>query len=962
MTALGFLSPWVLLGLAAIPLLWWLLRAIPPSPKVEVFPGVRLLLGLDDPERQAGKTPWWLLLLRAVMVAAVIVGFAQPVLNPSARLGQAGEGPVLILIDQGWASAPDWAARLGLANATLDEAAQAGRPVVLWLAADAPGRLPPPMAAAAARRVLDGARPQPVATDHAGLLAALEAAGDGGFGQILWLHDAIAYGGEATAALARALAARAPLRLIGPPLPARALAPPALSDGRMVVDVLRADRAAADVEVLALAATPDGPERRIALGRAAFAPGADHARAVFDLPPELIAQVTRVVLAQRASAGGAALADAAIRRVPVVVVDPATEGQVATLTSARRYLAEGLVPWADVTEAGLAGALARDPAAIFLADQGAIPQAEREALTAWVEAGGLLVRFAGPRLAAAIGEPPAAGAAPAEDLLLPVTLRRGGRVLGGALAWGAPRTLGPFDPQGPFRRLAPPAEVEVRTQVLAEPGPDLAGHIWATLDDGTPLVTAAGRGEGQVVLFHVSADPDWSSLPLSGLFVEMLGRLAALAPGQAAAVPSAEELQGTQWRLERILGPQGEPQAAPAGVDPVAGERLADGRAAAGLPPGLYARADAGPRAAGAAESLALNLHRPDDRLAPMPLAPPGAVSETLGGAETMHLAPALLMLAIALAAFDTLATLWLAGRMPGFGAPTGRAAPLALAVLALLGAGDARAEGAAPDRPAPDRPAPDRPVTAPADVSTAAETTLGYLVTGSAALDRLSERAMVGLGEQLMRRTAVEPGPPRGLDPERDELSLIPVIYWPLTDIAQPTDRALERLAHYIAHGGMLVIDTQNGEAGFGAAPAAQMRQIARALNLPPLAPVDGDHVLSRTFYLLNDFPGRWRGGRVWAEAPPPGADAARPGDSDLPRFDRVDDDVSPVVVGSADWAAAWAVDEAGQPLVPVGRMGDRQREMALRFGINLVMYALTGNYKSDQVHAPAVLERLGQ
>jgi hypothetical protein len=158
-----------------------------------------------------------------------------------------------------------------------------------------------------------------------------------------------------------------------------------------------------------------------------------------------------------------------------------------------------------------------------------------------------------------------------------------------------------------------------------------------------------------------------------------------------------------------------------------------------------------------------------------------------------------------------------------------------------------------------------------------------------------------------------------------------------------------------------MLVIDTQDGGTGFAATGAVEMRQIARVLNLPPLAPVDRAHVLSRSFYLLASFPGRWRGDRVWAEAPPPG-ERGRDADAGLPQFDRVDDNVSPVVVGSADWAAAWATDDIGAPMFPVGRPGDNQREMSIRFGINLVMYALTGNYKSDQVHAPAVLERLGQ
>jgi hypothetical protein len=71
----------------------------------------------------------------------------------------------------------------------------------------------------------------------------------------------------------------------------------------------------------------------------------------------------------------------------------------------------------------------------------------------------------------------------------------------------------------------------------------------------------------------------------------------------------------------------------------------------------------------------------------------------------------------------------------------------------------------------------------------------------------------------------------------------------------------------------------------------------------------------------------------------------------------------VTPVLIGGNDWAAAWARTESGQPMFPVGRGfgGERQRELAIRFGVNLVMHVLTGNYKSDQVHVPALLDRLG-
>ncbi|MFT5160599.1 MAG: hypothetical protein ACI9ZD_002211, partial [Paracoccaceae bacterium] len=110
--SIGFLAPALLLGILVLPILWWLLRAVPPAAIKRRFPAVTLLLGLKDPESTPDKTPWWLLLLRMLALAAMIVGFAGPILNPKEiRLAT---GPLLILTDASWASAPDWARRQAL--------------------------------------------------------------------------------------------------------------------------------------------------------------------------------------------------------------------------------------------------------------------------------------------------------------------------------------------------------------------------------------------------------------------------------------------------------------------------------------------------------------------------------------------------------------------------------------------------------------------------------------------------------------------------------------------------------------------------------------------------------------------------------------------------------------------------------------------------------------------------------
>ena len=194
-----------------------------------------------------------------------------------------------------------------------------------------------------------------------------------------------------------------------------------------------------------------------------------------------------------------------------------------------------------------------------------------------------------------------------------------------------------------------------------------------------------------------------------------------------------------------------------------------------------------------------------------------------------------------------------------------------------------------------------------------------------------------------MARRTAAELGPPQPVQPGIDDLSFFPLIYWPVTSDYELDDISSLAAKEYLRNGGTILFDTQDRGGGI---QAAILRDIAERLDLPTLIPVDASHVLTRSFYLLDTFPGRYADSSLWVE---------RAGE-------RVNDGVSPIIAGGNDWASAWAMDEAQRPLYPVVPGGERQREMAFRFGINLVMYVLTGNYKADQVHMPAIIKRLGQ
>ena len=227
--------------------------------------------------------------------------------------------------------------------------------------------------------------------------------------------------------------------------------------------------------------------------------------------------------------------------------------------------------------------------------------------------------------------------------------------------------------------------------------------------------------------------------------------------------------------------------------------------------------------------------------------------------------------------------------------------------------------------------------------------TRLGYIVTGDDRVDGIAKAGLIGLSDFVNRRTSATLAQPDPIQPGVTDLSFYPLLYWPIVaDGASLTPAQTAALNDYMSRGGIILVDTRDSGSGAGFAPGTEnaFRRIAQGLTIPVLAPLTTDHVLSRSFYLLTDFPGRFTGESVWAQRDQ----------------DRANDSVSPVIIGGNDWAAAWAVDAAGRNPFAVIPGGQRQRTMAYRFGLNLVMYALTGNYKGDQVHVPAILQRLGQ
>ena len=900
--SLAFVSPWLLVALAALPIIWWLLRVTPPAPRRVAFPAIRLLLGLVPREETPARTPLWLILLRILLAALVILAVAHPLLNPQARL--AATGPIVLVVDDGWAAAHDWPARQAALAELLAEAEREDRQVVLVTTAptgvDEPAAPLRPVRAADAAAAVQALEPKPWPVDRRAALGRLEALSLPEASSAVWLSDGVADDGGDQALAAR-LVKRGSLRyLTAQPADAPVMLAAGDAEANDVGVALRSLPAPAPRLFQVRASGDDG--RLLARQAATIEPGAKAAELRLAMPSELRNRMTRIEIEGDQSAGSVLLIDERWRRRPVgIVAPPNSKGQ--PLLGENYYLERALGPFTELRRGSATDLLKRELAVLVFADTGPDSPAEEAAVGKWIEAGGLLLRFAGPHLAEQ------------GDQLLPVRLRHGGgRTIGGALSWEQPAKLAPFAPESPFAGLAVPADVTVSRQVLAEPDLDLAAKTWARLVDGTPLVTAERHGRGWIVLVHTTANADWSNLALSGLFVEMLRRIELMSQGVTEAGEEAlapiETLDGF-GRLQR----------APPTARPIPATEITTATASPRHPPGFYGTADA---------RRALNLSAGIPELKPIEKLPPETLSESFTAGREIDLRPPLLTAALLIALADLLIAYGLRGLLRR------RPARLAAVLLpALLGAAStARADDAFV-------------------VQAASELRLAYVRTGNQEADAVSRAGLIGLTATLNRRTAVETAEPLAVDIESDELIFFPLLYWPVVSTqAAPSPKAVERINRYLDTGGTILFDTRDandqtpGPVGGADSSAQRLRRLVAGIKMPPLVPIPPDHVLTKSFYLMHEFPGRWNVGSLWVE----------------PVEDRVNDGVSSVIVGANDWAGAWAVDAQGRPAFAVVPGGEPQREMAMRFGVNLVMYVLTGNYKSDQVHVPAILERLGQ
>ena len=925
--ALAFTQPVLLLGLLSLPLLWLLLRITPPQARNIRFPPLRLILDLMPAQKTPARSPWWLTVLRLLVAATIILAMAGPIWRPDQPQTSQSDHPLLILFDDGWASAPDWSKRQAFAEGLINKATEQQQAVAL-LAFSQPPHALQPAPARLALSALKSLAPVAFTPDrHSHLNAIAELAQSMPDLEIILISDGLTLHqpDQSKQNFLQALQ-----NLVGQHTITVVVSAEALwilqgrhdTDTSLVMHIARAFAGKAAAFDLVIRDNKDRP-----LGRKAIVLDAQDTTKQIEIPfpLELRHDIARIEIEGQEHAAAVWLSDQTQNRKRVALISEGHADANRALLSPTTYITRALSPYAEIRQSRLGTVeaittlLDENPAMLILADTGQLPETTQNRLKSYMQQGGLVLRFASPALALS------------NDALVPVPLRRGGRMLGGTLSWETPRSLAPFESPSPFADLAIPNDVRINRQILAEPAPDLAKKVWAHLIDGTPLVTADRYGKGRLILFHISADASWSSLPLSGLFVSMLQNILALsqepasdsfaiAPEQESILPPLRLLDGYgRWRTNS------------ASALPLDAKSLK--LASRDHPAGFYGIADT-PRA--------INIASPDTTLQPLETTNLAIRRVSLEAPQPLDLRPWLLGLSALLFLMDSMAILWLGGVF----AFKNRHTQLMLLIILMLGFALTPLVAAE---------------LSPKDKDSALATRLAYVITGDATVDEFSRIGLIELSAFLSARTALEPAAPVGINPVQDELGVYPLLYWPMLATQRTPDaQTIARIDAYMKNGGTILFDTR--DAGLQTtrntttAETKALQAILSQMTIPPFDVVPPQHVILKTFFLIDQFPGRTANGKTYIEANQ-NSDPQNPTPST-----RNSDGVSSLIITSNDLAAAWASGQGGSSASLINQTIPRQREMALRGGANIVMYVLTGNYKSDQVHVPALLERLGQ
>ena len=906
--SLSLIYPSALWAFLVIPGLWIILKMYPPSPKNIYFPPIQFLKNLLKQDETSSTTPIWLLIYRILIVSLIIFAFANPIYNPASILSKSG--PLVLIMDDSWPASINWEKRKNEITEYIDQAERKNIPIIFIATAKKGENIGSELFLSPknARSKLETLNPNPWPADIDYINKRLDKLPLNNTYNLIWLWDGINHDTqEKYQRLLVRLSEMGKLKIINylNNLSTKIISNvKSTSDNNLIIELVRSVGTIEEkINIRALGSNGEILSRKEVI----FALGIRKTKIDMQLPAQIKRDLSHLEIENINNAGSIYLLDDKWKKRNIGIFGDKALLRAQPLLSPIYYLDRAVKPFSVIKLGEINEIVEDDISVIFLPGIGKISSENINYLKEWISKGGTLVRFAGPNLVGSNND------------LLPVKIRSSNsRNLGGVLSWDQPASIKEFKKESPFYGIKIQNDIFIERQVIAEPSQELNSLTWASLEDGTPLITAQKIQKGWNIFFHITANADWSNLPLSGTFVEILERIISLS---FMSNNSMNNETLAPYRLLDGFGKLTEPYPHSTSLQLGQSEISISYKNS----PGFYGND---------MYRKAFNLGKNINKLEPLVVSFPETVDyeESIPN-KSVYLKSWVILIAIILIFIDYFLSLVIRGKLKLERIFINNIfSIIAFIIIFIINL---------------------HPLNVQADEKLIAlYPSLGYIETENIEINEISKIGLLSLSKVLEQRTSILLNHPKKINLEKDSIEFFPLIYWPIHENSKTvtiSENVLLKIRNYIENGGLLIFDTRDAKPSdviINEITIEQkiLKQILRPLDLPALIPIPADHVLKRSFYLLNELPGRWKGENVWVEAT---AENSRDG-------------VSSIIIGRHDWAAAWAKNDNNKPLFLVVPGGEKQREYAYRFGVNLVMYAMTGNYKADQVHIKSILKRL--
>ncbi len=893
---IGFINPYALWGLLSIPIIYYVVRSFPPAPKTFEFSSIYLLKSFNTKITTKSNCPLWLLIFRIFLILLLIAYYSKPYLDKS-KINKDIENYV-VYTDLGWSLASEWNKYKNTIHNIMLEANTLKKNFYLVNNSDKENN--DYMRFSTTKNLFayfEKNTPNPWQINTENLLENLNKLKFKKNSRYFYIFSNYDIQSIKKRNIIKDIREKHPdLKIINLVKSVRLIEEPIINGEKIQIKVKRFGELTKSNFVLKITSYSG----QIVLSKTyEFADKSTTTTINEKFPISVINQLKKIEIIGERHAAATFFFDDFHKKKEIGILLEGKSYEKSPFLSPVYYIEKALNKENKIIFGKLDKLLDSKVNILIFPDKGEINTKLSKNLEKWLSSGGLLIRFSGPKLAKK-----------SSKFLTTDNKNIKIRFMGGTLSQKNTIGIEDFPNNSIFRDLIIPKDIIIKKQLLLDFKNETSSNILASLKDGTPLVSSKDYGKGKILLFHFTANNDWSNIPMTSLFVDMLARATLL--NQIDEINSFKEVN-----IKYQINGFGELEKTDKIIKSRDSFALRSSFPNKRNIPGIYENEEL---------SIAFNLAGKVDTKFFEDKDFYNRKTSDEFSKSVYDLSNILLFLFLIISALDILVSSLLKNNINLFKIMKNKMSIINLFILFILLSKFNYLEAN----------------------NLANGTYLAYVKNKDQKINEISYRGLLSLSKALDRRTSISPKGVEEINLSEDDIYYFPIIYWPTgKELTKLVPKIKIKIKNYLNNGGIILFDASAFFKDISLGKKNKYREITKyfeQISLNELTPISNNHTLSRSFYLLNNYPGRWDRGTLLVDS----------------NSINTNDGVSSIILGFNDWASAWAFDDNNFPLFPVVPGGERQRELAFRVGINVIMYALTGNYKNDQIHSKSILNRL--